>query len=402
MQALFNGIPAPLTYVSTSQINAVVPYGIIGLINPSAQINFQGQLSNSFALQSAPTVPALFTLNASGTGPGAILNQDGTVNTPANPAAKGSYIVLYATGEGQTTPPGVTGKITAVSATLPLTPQPLLPVGVTIGGQSAPVAFYGEAPGIVSGVLQINVQIPATIVPGNAVPVVLSIGGVNSNTVTMAIQSLVGSNPQPSVTALSPSSAQSGSGPLTLTITGSAFVPSSAVTLNGNPHQAAFVSASQLTIMLTASDLSTVGILAVVVTNPSPGGGASNAINFTITGPIPSLAGAWQGTWASSSNAPGCAAGNACSGMLSASLAQTGTTVTGTISFVGSPCALGVAKSSLAGPFSGTISGSTLSGSGVAGLTGTINPTGFLGGPSISGTYTACTDTGTFSIGRVP
>ncbi len=188
VQALFSGIPAPLTYASSSQINAVVPYGIIGLVNPSLQINFQGQLSNTFALQSAPTVPALFTLNASGTGPGAILNQNGTVNSAANPAAKGSYIVLYATGEGQTAPPGVTGKITTVSPTPPLTPQPLLSVGVAIGGQSAAVAFYGEAPGIVSGVLQINAQIPATVTSGN-LAVQVSIGGTSSQSgVTVSVQ----------------------------------------------------------------------------------------------------------------------------------------------------------------------------------------------------------------------
>ncbi len=179
VQAFFGGTAAPLTYVSATQINAVVPYGVIGLINPSVQISFLGQISNTFLLQSAPTVPALFTLNASGTGPGAILNEDGNINSPANPAPKGSYIVLYATGEGQTAPPGVTGRITSVSATLPLTPQPLLPVGVTIGGQSATVAFYGEAPGLVSGVLQINVRIPASAPSGN-LPVQVSVGGIAS------------------------------------------------------------------------------------------------------------------------------------------------------------------------------------------------------------------------------
>lgn len=188
VQVSFNGLAAPLIYASSSQINAVVPYGVLGLVNPSLQVSFMGQLSNTFSLQSAAAVPALFTLNASGTGPGAILNADGTVNSPANPANRGSYIVLYATGEGQTAPPGVTGKITTLSATPPLTPQPLLPVAAMIGGQSAFLAFYGEAPGLVSGVLQINVQIPTSVSSG-ILPIQFSVGGTSSPSgVTVSVQ----------------------------------------------------------------------------------------------------------------------------------------------------------------------------------------------------------------------
>jgi uncharacterized protein (TIGR03437 family) len=58
----------------------------------------------------------------------AALNQDNRYNAPSNPAAKGSYVSLCITGEGQTAPAGVTGKITTLSPTPPLTPQPLLPV----------------------------------------------------------------------------------------------------------------------------------------------------------------------------------------------------------------------------------------------------------------------------------
>jgi len=179
VQVLFNGTPAPLTYVSTSQINAVVPYEIAGLIEPSVQVTFLDQNSNSFLLKSAATAPALFTRNSSGTGPAAILNNDNTPNSPVNPADKESYIALFLTGEGQTAPPGITGKITTLSPTPPLTPQPLLPVAVTIGGQPAYVAFVGEAPGLVSGILQVNVQIPFTVGSGN-LPIQVSVGGNNS------------------------------------------------------------------------------------------------------------------------------------------------------------------------------------------------------------------------------
>ena len=189
VQVLFGGFPAPLTYVSSTQINAIVPYEILGVFFPSVQVEYLGQpLSNSLELTATAVAPAIFTLNASGTGPGAILNQDYSTNSPNNPASKGSYIAVYMTGEGQTSPPGVTGKITALSATPPLTPQPLLPVTALINGQPASVVFYGEAPGIVSGVMQVDIQIPTNAPSGN-LPISVSVGVVSSqNGVTVSVQ----------------------------------------------------------------------------------------------------------------------------------------------------------------------------------------------------------------------
>ena len=179
VQVLFSGFPSPLTYVSSTQINAVVPYELHGLSSPYVQVKYQGQTSNAFSLAATAAAPALFTFDGSGTGRAAVLNQDQSYNTPNNPASKGSYIVLYMTGEGQTAPAGVTGRVTTVSATPPLTPQPLLPVAVIIGGQPASVAFYGEAPGFISGVMQLNVQIPANV-PAGDLPILVSVGDSNS------------------------------------------------------------------------------------------------------------------------------------------------------------------------------------------------------------------------------
>ena len=139
-------------------------------------------------LASTPSAPALFTFNGSGTGPAAALNQDNSYNVPNNPAPKGSYVTLFLTGEGQTAPQGVTGKVTSVSATPPLTPQPLLAVSVMIGGQLASVTFYGEAPDLVSGVMQLDVQIPTNVPSGN-LPITVSVGGNSSqNGVTVSVQ----------------------------------------------------------------------------------------------------------------------------------------------------------------------------------------------------------------------
>jgi uncharacterized protein (TIGR03437 family) len=104
------------------------------------------------------------------------LNQDGvTVNSASTPAARGSSISIFATGEGQTTPAGVDGAL-ATGAALP---KPKLPVQVWIDGQVAPLQYAGAAPGNVAGLLQVNVQIPAGINTGD-VPIVIQVGDVQS------------------------------------------------------------------------------------------------------------------------------------------------------------------------------------------------------------------------------
>jgi uncharacterized protein (TIGR03437 family) len=89
----------------------------------------------------------------------------------------GSTIVIFLTGEGQTKPAGITGAITAVNLAPngPLTPQPLATPVVTVGGAPAQVSFYGEAPGLISGVLQINAIVPSAS-PSGDLPLAVSIG----------------------------------------------------------------------------------------------------------------------------------------------------------------------------------------------------------------------------------
>jgi uncharacterized protein (TIGR03437 family) len=189
VEVLFNGIPAPMIYASSGQVSAVAPYEMASISNPSVWIEYVGQISSAYELNSVATAPGLFTQNASGSGPGAILNQDNSANGPGNPAAKGSIVQLYLTGEGQTSPPSVTGTIT--TATLPppqVTPAPPLPITVLINRQLAPYTFAGEAPGLVAGVLQLNVQIPSSAQSGN-LPITVSIGAnISQNGVTVSVQ----------------------------------------------------------------------------------------------------------------------------------------------------------------------------------------------------------------------
>jgi uncharacterized protein (TIGR03437 family) len=164
----FNGYLAPLTYASATQINAIVPYGVAGDSTAIVQVTSGSIASNQVTVPLAPTAPAIFTLNSSGSGPGAILNPDSSLNTRLKPAARGTTIQIFLTGEGLTAPAQLSGQVTMVntSATGPLTPAPLLPVSVLIGGQPAHVDFAGEAPYVVAGVLQVNADIPSTAVSG--------------------------------------------------------------------------------------------------------------------------------------------------------------------------------------------------------------------------------------------
>jgi trimeric autotransporter adhesin len=97
------------------------------------------------------------------------------VNSTTAPAAKGSIVSIYATGEGQTNPEGIDGQF-ATSFTLP---KPKLPVTVTIGGRPAEVLYSGAAPGQVAGLMQVNARIPADVDPGE-VPVTIQVGSAAS------------------------------------------------------------------------------------------------------------------------------------------------------------------------------------------------------------------------------
>jgi uncharacterized protein (TIGR03437 family) len=179
----FNGYPAPMVYAVSGQLAAVVPYEVALAQSAAVTVEVQGVRSDPFMIPVAATVPAIFTANASGQGQGVIQNQDLSLNSSLNPAARGQVIVIYATGEGQTTPPGVDGRIQ-----FDVPSKPVGACSVTIGGQSAAVQYCAFAPYEVSGVLQINAVVPTGISTGN-VPVSFSIGGVSSQTgVTVAVK----------------------------------------------------------------------------------------------------------------------------------------------------------------------------------------------------------------------
>jgi len=171
----FNNIPAPVFYASGSLTSVIVPYAVAGSTTASVVLKTGGQTTAAFTIPVAASVPGVFTSNDGGTGQAVVFNQDGTVNTAANPAAKGSVIVLYATGEGTTNPPGQDGLISSSD----ILREPVLPVSLTIGGQAATVLYAGSAPGNVAGVMEVEATIPAGAASG-AAPVVLTVGSATS------------------------------------------------------------------------------------------------------------------------------------------------------------------------------------------------------------------------------
>jgi uncharacterized protein (TIGR03437 family) len=184
-QVLFDGTPAPVLYSSAGQVTAVAPYSLDGKLGTQVQVQNGNLLSDKVALPVTSSGPGIFSVDLSGSGQGAILNQDGvTVNSASKPADKGSIIVIYATGEGQTDPPGIDGKI----ATGPVYPRPVLPVSVNIGGLPAEVLYAGAAPSLVAGVLQVNARIPTGVPTGDA-SVEVMVGTAKSQSgITVAVK----------------------------------------------------------------------------------------------------------------------------------------------------------------------------------------------------------------------
>jgi len=181
----FDGIPAPLLYTSATQVNAVVPYEVANCTQTIVQVQYQGVLSVGVALPCTSAAPGIFTFNAQGTGPAAASNQDSTYNGPSSPAAKGSYVTMYFTGGGTTSPAGVTGSINSSTILKWLTQG----ASVTVGGVAASVSFDGAAPTFVDGALQLNIQLSSSTPSGAALPVVIKIGNATSPaTATLSVQ----------------------------------------------------------------------------------------------------------------------------------------------------------------------------------------------------------------------
>jgi len=176
----FNDTPAPLFFVSGSQINAQAPFELSG---ETARVEVR-RASALIMTQTVPVVasaPGIFTVNQQGSGAGIIVHaQDFRLVTESAPAQAGEFIAIFLSGLGRLEPAVASGAAApSPPARTPAQPQ------VTIAGRPATVSFSGAAPGFV-GLNQINVQVPAGT-PAGAQPLQVSIDGRSSNTVTLAV-----------------------------------------------------------------------------------------------------------------------------------------------------------------------------------------------------------------------
>ncbi len=178
------GNEGAITARTPNQINVFVPYGVANSTSTQVIVDVDGVTSTPVTVPVASSAFGLSTVDASGSGQGAIFNQDGSYNSHANPAARGSIVTLFGTGEGVTTPALPDGAL-VIS-----TPYSTTQAAVTVkfGEKTATIQYAGAAPFLPTGVFQIDATIPAGVSPGD-VPIAVSIGGISTTrTVTVAVE----------------------------------------------------------------------------------------------------------------------------------------------------------------------------------------------------------------------
>ena len=181
----FNDIPAPLFFVSGTQINAQIPFELMtGAGMVSVQVKRGSETSEAQSIATAAVSPGIFTLNQQGTGPGAILHAvDFQPVSESAPARPGEFLLIFCTGLGLVQPEVQSGQIAPTAEPLARTLSTPL---VNIAGLPAQVSFSGLAPGF-AGLYQVNVEVPPGVPPGTQ-EVEIIINNVPGNTVTVAVQ----------------------------------------------------------------------------------------------------------------------------------------------------------------------------------------------------------------------
>ena len=178
-QFLFDGIPAPILYAANGQASAVAPFELTGKTSTKMQLMYNGLTSPAVAVPVKPSSISIASADGSGGNGGVIINPDGTLNTTSNPASDGDTVVIYAAYAGPfaNSFTGTDGR-TTIS---PPYPAPAGPVSVTFGGVPATnIPYFGNAPGFLESVMQINVAIPSGVTPNLYTPLVISAGGATS------------------------------------------------------------------------------------------------------------------------------------------------------------------------------------------------------------------------------
>lgn len=158
---LVNGAAVPVLYASAYEVEAQMPFGLTPGGTATLQVNSTGGSGAVLTLNTIDAVPGVYTTGFAGVGAVNAVNQDGSLNSSLHPAAKGSYLTIYASGLGAVNPTLVAGAVPPVS------PLSIVAGSVTasIGGLPATVQFAGAAPGY-PGLYQINLVVPSTVLSG--------------------------------------------------------------------------------------------------------------------------------------------------------------------------------------------------------------------------------------------
>jgi uncharacterized protein (TIGR03437 family) len=171
----FGGLPAPLLYVSSGQINAQVPAAVpMGAVPVIVRV--ANGFSAAFTVQVQPAAPGIFQIGSFA----AAVNLDGSVNSAATPAAAGSYVSVYLTGDGPMDSNVVDGDPSSGTVPAPSAPT----VSATINGVPATVSYAGPAPGY-AGLIQLNLQLP--VLPAGSYPLVVTINGQATNSALLSV-----------------------------------------------------------------------------------------------------------------------------------------------------------------------------------------------------------------------
>ncbi len=173
VQVLFDGAPVPILYAQSRQINAIAPVGLGPIGTPhNVTVTYNTQQFGPAFASAIFGSPGIFRLQIWQSAQAVAKNQDGTLNGPTNPAARGSVVTVWGTGYGQTDPPCQSGGLNLPSPyAVPLSPGVsalIYYVDPNSSGlqQLAPVQYAGSAPGLVCGIVQVSFQVPVNIAPG--------------------------------------------------------------------------------------------------------------------------------------------------------------------------------------------------------------------------------------------
>jgi uncharacterized protein (TIGR03437 family) len=181
-EVLFNGVPGPVLYAQEGQVNAIVPFGISPGSSLTVQVKYQGQTLAPLTVPVSAAQPGVFTVDGSGSGLAVAVNQDGTMNSEANPASGGSIVSVFVNGLGATSPASVEGALASSTAPKPTAAYTMNFFGPTDAG----VVYVGPSPGSLSSVIQINLRVPS-IPAGPTLHVALAIVPAGENYVSQLV-----------------------------------------------------------------------------------------------------------------------------------------------------------------------------------------------------------------------